>query len=136
MKRAVLGLVLLGVAPMSAVAADRDHRGGGGISFEGSIRVRDGHGSKTAVRHERVIQHRGTTVVVHRHEPVIVHREETVIDHHGRAVVIDRHEATVIHHDDVVVEHRHVPVHRHREVYVRTAPRDHVRRDSHRSGHH
>ena len=140
MKRAILGLVLLGVAPVSAMAADRDRGGRDGVRFEASIRIGGGHahGRRHApvVRHERVIEHRDEAVVVHREEPVIVHREETVIDPHGRAVVIDRHEPTVLHRDDVVVEHRYVPVDRHREVYVRPRHYDYGRRNAHHGRGH
>ena len=124
MKRAILGLVLMGVAPVSAMASDRGYGGHAGVPrFEASIRIGDGHGGghrAAPVVHERVIEHRD--------EPVVVHREETVIDHHGRA--------TVVHRDDVVVEHRYVPIDRHREVYVRPARHDDRRHDAPRSRGH
>ena len=124
MKRAILGLVLMGVAPVSAMASDRGYGGhDGGPRFKASIRIGGGHGGgdrPAPVVHERVIEHRD--------EPVVVHREETVIDHYGRETVIHRH--------DVAVEHRYVPVDRHREVYVRPAPHDYRRQDAHVSRGH
>lgn len=95
MKKALLGLIVMGLMPVAAAdAADRrETRGHGGASVGISVRLGAGH-SDRARRHHRpaVIRHR--PVVVDTHEEVVVHDEygdHAVVTEH-RPRVYDRHE--------------------------------------------
>lgn len=91
MKTALLGFVLMGLAPAAvASAGDRyESRSHGGARFGLSINLGSRHSDR---HHAPVVRHR--PVVVDEHREVIVHDEygdHAVVTEH-RPVVVDRHD--------------------------------------------